>query len=117
MATRSRSGYSASCTEWICTYCANDELFFSPRRRHGIKLDPAQLVFKEKADGGRSALCGTAIATRANVSSCGWCVGPNDPEVLLTEFADEDNTLTYFRTPYPQSELLGDDELLTGPSR
>ena len=39
------------------------------------------------------------------------------PEVLLTEFADEDNTLTYFRTPSPQSELLVDDELLTGPSR
>ena len=82
-----------------------------------IKIDPAQLVFKENADGGRSALCGTAIATRANVISCGWCVAPNDPEALLTEFADEDNTLTYFRTPYPQSELLVDDELLTGPSR
>jgi len=71
-------------------------------------------VFKPNADGGRSALCGTAIATRANVITSGWCVGPNDPEVLLTEFADEDNTLTYFRTPVIQNPLFVDDELFVG---
>ena len=38
-------------------------------------------------------------------------MGPSDPEVLLTEFADEDNTLTYFRTPWPESGLFVDDEL------
>ena len=40
--------------------------------------------------------------------------GPNDPEVLLTEFADEDNTLTYFRTLVIQNPLFVDDELLGG---
>ena len=79
-----------------------------------IRLDPAQLVFKPNADGGRSALCGTAIATRANVIASDWRIGPNDPEVLLTEFADEDNTLAYFRTPDIQNPLLLDDELLGG---
>ena len=79
-----------------------------------IRLDPAQLVFKSNADGGRSALCGTAIATRANVIASDWRIGPNDPEVLLTEFADEDNTLTYFRTPVIQNPLFVDDELLGG---
>ena len=34
-----------------------------------------------------------------------------DPEILLTEFADEDDTLAYFRTPDPASPLLMDDEL------
>ena len=43
-----------------------------------------------------------------------WRIGPNDPEVLLTEFADEDNTLTYFRTPVIQNPLFVDDELLGG---
>ena len=79
-----------------------------------IRLDPAQLVFKPNADGGRSALCGTAIATRANVIASDWRIGPNDPEVLLTEFADEDNTLTYFRTPVIQNPLFVDDELFGG---
>ena len=79
-----------------------------------IRLDPAQLVFKPNADGGRSALCGTAIATRANVIASDWRIGPNDPEVLLTEFADEDNTLTYFRTPDIQNPLFVDDELFGG---
>ena len=40
--------------------------------------------------------------------------GLNDPEVLLTEFADEDNTLTYFRTPVIQNPLFVDDELFGG---
>ena len=40
--------------------------------------------------------------------------GLNDPEVLLTEFADEDNTLTYFRTPVIQNPLFVDDELIGG---
>ena len=62
----------------------------------------------------RSALCGTVIATRANVIASDWRIGPNDPEVLLTEFADEDNTLTYFRTPVIQNPLFVDDELLGG---
>ena len=79
-----------------------------------IMLDPAQLVFKPNADGGRSALCGTAIATRANVRDWDRGVGPGDPEVLLTEFADEDNTLTYFRTPAIQNPLFVDDELFSG---
>ena len=76
-----------------------------------IVLDPAQLVFKENADGGRARPGGTAIATRTNVLDYGMGVGPNDPEILLTEFADEDNSLTYFRTPCPESPLLVDDEL------
>jgi len=50
-------------------------------------------------------------ATRANVRDFDRGVGPSDPEVLLTEFADEDNTLTYFRTPWPESGLFVDDEL------
>ena len=79
-----------------------------------IMLDPAQLEFREKADGGRSAFCGTAIATRANVRDFDRGVGPNDPEILLTEFADEDNTLTYFRTPVIQNPLFVDDELFGG---
>ena len=41
-------------------------------------------------------------------------MGPGDPEVLLTEFADEDNTLTYFRTPAIQNPLFVDDELFSG---
>ena len=76
-----------------------------------IMLDPVQLAFKRDADGGRAAFCGTAIATRANVRDFDRGVGPSDPEVLLTEFADEDNTLTYFRTPWPESGLFVDDEL------
>ena len=43
----------------------------------------------------------------------GWArwIKPTDPEILLTEFADEEDTLTYFRTPDPDSPLLVDDEL------
>ena len=76
-----------------------------------IMLDPAQLVFKANADGGRSAFCGTAIATRCSVREASRWIGPDDPEILLTEFADEDDTLTYFRTPCPDAPLLADDEL------
>ncbi|MBR4654619.1 MAG: glycoside hydrolase family 127 protein [Kiritimatiellae bacterium] len=77
-----------------------------------LMLDPAQLEFKAGADGGRSAFCGTAIATRCTVRDYDRRIGPDCPEILLTEFADEDDTLTYFRTPYPESPLLVDDELL-----
>ena len=74
-------------------------------------LDPAQLEFKVNADSGRSAFCGTAIATRcATVEWARW-IKTTDPEILLTEFADEDDTLTYVRTPDPDSPLLVDDEL------
>jgi len=76
-----------------------------------IMLDPAQLVFKPAGDGGRAAFAGTAIATRANVRDYDRGIRPSDPEALLTEFPDEDNTLTYFRTPWPESPLLVDDEL------
>ena len=76
-----------------------------------IMLDPAQLEFKAGADGGRSAFCGTAIATRCSVRDSARGVDPDDPEILLTEFADEDDTLTYFRTPCPASPLLVDDDL------
>ena len=78
-----------------------------------ITIDPALLEFRKDADGGRARPGGTAIATRTNVLEYGMGVGPNDPEILLTEFADEDDTLTYFRTPYPESPLLVDDELFT----
>lgn len=77
-----------------------------------IMLDPAQLEFKANADSGRSAFCGTAIATRCATEDFALGIGPDNPEVLLTEFADEDDTLTYFRTPVPGSPLLVDDELL-----
>lgn len=76
-----------------------------------IMLDPAQLVFKVNADGGRSAFCGTAIGTRCTVRDWERRIGEDCPEILLTEFADEDDTLTYFRTPCPESALFVDDEL------
>lgn len=76
-----------------------------------VMLDPAQLEFRTGSDGGRAGFCGTAIATRcANVDWARW-IKPTDPEILLTEFADEEDTLTYFRTPDPDSPLLVDDEL------
>ena len=64
-----------------------------------------------KPDGGRSAFCGTAIATRCTTVDYARWIGPDDPEIMLTEFADEDDTLTYFRTPIPDSPILVDDEL------
>ena len=76
-----------------------------------MMLDPAQLEFRAGADGGRAAFCGTAVATRCSTHAYDRAIGPNDPEILLTEFADEDDTLTYFRTPCPSSPLLVDDEL------
>ena len=79
-----------------------------------IALDPALLAFRGGADGGRSAFCGTAIATRCPRREYAHGIGPDDQEILLTEFADEDNTLTYFRTFYPESPLLVDDELFVG---
>jgi len=76
-----------------------------------VMLDPAQLEFRAGSDGGRAGFCGTTIATRcANVDWARW-IKSTDPEILLTEFADEEDTLTYFRTPDPDSPLLVDDEL------
>ena len=76
-----------------------------------VMLDSAQLEFKADADGGRSAFCGTAIATRCTTVDYARWIGQDDPEIMLTEFADEDDTLAYFRTPIPDSPLLVDDEL------
>ena len=76
-----------------------------------VMLDPAQLEFEANADSGRSAFCGTAIATRCTTVDYARWIGQDDPEILLTEFADEDDTLTYFRTPIPDSPILIDDEL------
>ena len=80
-----------------------------------VQLDPAQLSFMPAgSDGGRSGFCGTAIATRCSTVEWARGVGPKDPEALLTEFADEDDTLTYFRTPVPGSPVFVDDELFSG---
>jgi len=75
-----------------------------------IMLDPALIRLAAKPDASARP-GGTAIETRCNVRDFDRGIGPGDPAITLTEFADPDGTLTYFRTPVPQSPLIVDDEL------
>ena len=75
-----------------------------------ITLDPAKLKLAAGSDDAARP-GGTAIETRCSVHDYDRGIKDTDPTIRLTEFADPDNTLTYFRTPVPQSRLIVDDVL------
>ena len=79
-----------------------------------LMLDPAQLRLAAGTDDSARP-GGTAIETRCSVRDYDRCISATDPAIRLTEFADPDDTLTYFRTPRPQSPLIVPDELFSGP--
>jgi hypothetical protein len=82
---------------------------------NALRIDPRHLDFsREKETSFRPD--GTKIMT--HVSIAGGAVGvsrTSDPVCILTEFADPDNEITFFRMPGWDSPLLVEDEIFRYP--
>jgi hypothetical protein len=74
-----------------------------------MSMDPNQLAYE---DGKVFAVISTQ---HWSVGIANFSVDGHNPDnvrrVALTPFADEDNTLTYFRAPNIEDESIGGDEL------
>ena len=94
----------------------HDKAFFADHPleiQNVLTLDPALAKFIP--DGDSSARPnGTMIEAHVSTSDCSDGPHADDPTVLLSEYADQDDTLTYFRAPDIEGCGCVDDELYSG---
>lgn len=80
-----------------------------------ITVEPKSLKLVTDDNSARTG--GTAVRVRASLvpyqlgMDCGFA---SPVEIVFTEFADPENTLTYFRLPAKENEGVDDDELFSG---